>query len=181
MLKRRSLLSVAAIGIALATLTGCISGEPAELKGGEPSKHVSINEDAENGAFDNDVLTVEGMAVEVTDATVIPVGEKGSELGETAVLRIDFEATNISDYEFDVMSAWFSHFRAIQEIEENSIAELGIAASSIDNVAELEMIAKGKSGKGWVSYQVMYEDVPVQLIASDSSSKKVATIEYKLK
>ncbi len=180
-MKHRSLISVAALGLALVALTGCSGSGPVTLEGSEPSKSISINEDTKDGSFKNEVLTTDVLSVELLDAEVIPVGKKGNELGETAILRIDFEATNLTESELDVMSAWFTHFRAIQEVQENAVAELSIAASSTDDVAALKMIPKGESEKGWISYQVMYEDAPVQLIASNSKAQEVATVEYKLK
>lgn len=180
-MNRRSLISIATLGLALIAVSGCTSSAPAGFQGSEPSKSVSVNADAKDGSFKNDILTTDVLSVELLDAEVIPVGGEGNELGETAVLRIDFEATNLTEHELDVMSAWFTHFRAIQEVQENAIAELGIAASSTDDVAALKMIPKGESDKGWISYQVMYEDAPVRLIASDSKAQQVATVDYKLK
>lgn len=170
-----------ALGIASVALVGCTSGEQASADGENSVTEVEAEFGVGETSFQDGTLTSPHLTITITDTQLIQPGEAGNEYGDKAVLAIWYETTNVSGQQVDPLSAWFTHFRAIQDQGDNpSELTLGMVPEKALEKTQSAVIKDGATVSSAVSYTLLDTETPVELVASDAVLNQVGSTVIQL-
>ena len=142
---------------------------------------------ASDAYFDGTILKGNSYSVRITNHQVIPVGEKGNEHGENAVIAIWYETIVSPEYKDDKAInpsiAWMMNFKAIQDNDDNKVNELSVAALPDEAFLKSQMadIKPGGPVENAVAYELTDETTPVKLISETMMGDKLGETEFKIK
>lgn len=170
------------IAIIAFVLAGCTAPPQPSVDGESTVTEIEAEFGVGTTTFTNGTLVSPHLSIHITDSAVIPAGEEGNEFGELPVLAIWYETTNRSDQQIDPLSAWFTHFRAIQDGGEGSAVmnelTLGMPPVQAFEATQSAVIDNGATVLNAVAYALPDGQVPVELIASDAVLNQIGSVTY---
>lgn len=169
-IRRSTSVAAASLSFAILALTGCTAAEHTSPDGETTVDEIALAEE-EFGAstYAEGMLTTTRIVLRITETRVIPMGEPGNEYGEAPVFAVWYETINSSGEEIDPLTAWLTHFRAVQTDEHGGVAELsfGMPPEARFEGTMSSPIEKGATVQNAVAYLLADDGLPVELIASD--------------
>lgn len=178
--KPRIATGVAALGIALLAFAGCTPAEHASQDGEHTVSEVEAEFGVGTTTFQDGTLVSPHLRIQITSASVILPGETGNEYGEAPVLAFWYETTNLTGQEVNPLTAWFTHFRVIQDQGTGAPSELTLGMVPDGSLAKNQstVIAEGETVVNAVSYTLLDAETPVELIASDAVLNQIGSALY---
>ncbi|MED3804766.1 DUF5067 domain-containing protein [Lysinibacillus xylanilyticus] len=124
--------------------------------------------------FKDNELKIEDVKINITETKVIPVGEKGNEIGDKPVFAIWFKTTNLSDKEMTPGIAWQAVFTVIQDNNPNAVNELEVGMLPDDRFqnTQFENIKKDGTVEHAIAYELDDLETPVTLVANQGIGGK---------
>lgn len=159
-----------ALAVAIA-LTGCGGSDSSggSTSGSAVEVDVPEAEEPAGATFQDGVLTTPDMTITVTDYRVIQPGAQGNEYGDTPVLAIWYDTTNLgtSDREVSPVTEFVVSFEAYQDNDPNLVNKLGVGmlpdSAFLDS--QTAAIKPGGTVPNAVAYELSDLTTPVELAA----------------
>lgn len=182
--KARVAVAATAFAITSPLLVSCTAGE--EMSGGGENTVTEIEAEFGVGetSFEDGTLVSPHLNITITDTQLIQPGEPGNEYGEKAVVAIWYETTNVGGQHVDPLTAWFTHFRAVQDLGSDASAPteltLGMVPEKEFEQSQSVAIEEGETVVNAVSYTALDTEAPVELVASDAVLNQVGSTVLQL-
>lgn len=170
--------TVFTFGIAVMALAGCTADTAPSVDGEHSVTEVEVEFGVGTTTFTDGTLTSPHLRITITESKLLQPGEPGNEYGEAAVLAIWYDTTNVSGQEVNPLSAWFTHFRAVQDQGDGTLpVELTLGMTPEAELAELQSsaIPEGDTVRSAVAYTLLDLETPVELVASDAVLNQVGS------
>ncbi|MFI8696472.1 DUF5067 domain-containing protein [Dietzia maris] len=152
-------------------LTGCSGSDAPGGSGSGSAVEVDVPEaEAPAGAtFQDGVLTTPDMTIAITDYRVIQPGAAGNEYGDTPVLAIWYDTTNLgtSAREVSPVTEFVVSFEAYQDNDPNLVNKLGVGMLPDPAFLDSQMatIKPGGTVPNAIAYELSDLTTPVELAA----------------
>jgi len=172
---------IATMGLTALLLTGC--GEATPSADGEDSvQEVAVTGEAGAATFTDGVYTSPLTRMEIRASRVIRPGEEGNEYGESAVLAVWYDTTNISGQMTDPLTAWLTHFRVSQDAGNGLHTELTLAMAPDARLmaTQTQSIEAGATAGGAVAYRLHDESATVRITALDTALNEIGSQDLPL-
>ena len=191
-MKKRVLAMILATFVAL-FLGACSEDVPSENQDNEQEENQVQDKGDEEYAesqpqegdsyFQDGVLEIDDVRIQITDYRVIPVGDPGNEYGDVPVIAFWYDITNLSDEDGAVTpSDWVYWFEAVQDNDPNKINKLEVASHPDENLMndQLSEIKAGGTLQGAMAYELTDETTPVELVASDFLGDEIGSQMFEI-
>src|SRR5699024_1693102 len=150
------------------------NGENTSNMNGEEAS--DTNENEEDLPFQDGVIDINDVKLEIQETKVIDPGEKGNEDGENPVFAIWYDATNRTDEEITPEEAWTSQISAIQRGGAENANELEVTSlpNEEDSDTQKQPIKKDETVENSIAYELTSSKIPISFILEDATTGETA-------
>src|SRR5699024_2709213 len=126
--------------------------------------------------FQDGVIDINNVKLEIQETKVIKPGEKGNEDGENPVFAIWYNATNRTDEEITPEEAWTSQISTIQRSGAEHAHKLEVTSlhNETDSDTQNAPIKKDETAENSVAYELTSSKIPVSFILEDATTGETA-------